>query len=196
MADIKRKAEKKMIRRTAKFAALALIPAIIILFVSFKSCERRQRLDFVPNGLKVSKIIYAAEESRGFGPGGNESGVIVYELPETVAEEIKKNGLKFFSDALESGQSGDDRAERDEKWEETPLLSDSSWRDAGEGQTTPNPQIENYVNRYGVGVAVEPDAAREINSIILKGGAYFARRRVGVIIVSPEVRRVIYAYSG
>lgn len=195
MENIARNAQKTVIQRIV----LIVIPFILLitaLVISFKSCERNHRLGFVPKALKVSKIVYAQEESRGIGPSGNESGVIVYELPEDVAEQIKKSGITFFSDSLASKQGNDDRAGEYEKWEETPLLSESAWREAGEGRTTAAPQIENYLNRYGFGVSVEPDVAKEINLIVSKGGAYFARGRGGIIIVSPETKRVIYTYSG
>jgi len=83
------------IRKTAFFAAVTASLAFG-LTILLNSCENVRQLSFAPKGLGVSKILYVAEESSGFGPGGNETGVIVYELPENAATEIEKNGVAYL----------------------------------------------------------------------------------------------------
>jgi hypothetical protein len=49
----------------------------------------------VPAYLQVSKVLYVKEESWGFGPGGNETGLLVYELPADVAAAIGGNRHQY-----------------------------------------------------------------------------------------------------
>lgn len=51
------------IQRLGKISTITLCSVTIIIFLSYKLFERSHRLSLVPNLLKVSKIIYAKEES-------------------------------------------------------------------------------------------------------------------------------------
>lgn len=53
-------------------------------------------LDRVPEDLKVSKTLHAAAEHWGFGPGGNEVELFIYELPAEVDKMIEQEGIDFF----------------------------------------------------------------------------------------------------
>jgi hypothetical protein len=195
-----------LVSRISKIVVITLVAAIAILFISFKQFEHRHRLSFVPDAFNVSRIIYAREESWGFGPGGNESGVMVYELPDQVAIAIQNNGLRYF-ETMPPNQRNDNQNGRYEKWQKTPL-TEPSWFEPG-GIRSPrndqtntsqshgsNPKLENYLYRYGFGISLDPTLENEINQIVSKPGAFFAQGRTGIIIVSPATKKVIYAYSG
>jgi hypothetical protein len=47
----------------------------------------------------VWNLLYVSEESWGFGPGGNETGIIVYEMPKAVTAALEKRGSIFRASA-------------------------------------------------------------------------------------------------
>ena len=51
------------------------------------------RMGAVPNGLNAPVVLYAKEKSWGFGPGGNESGVVIYRLTDGSARKVAKGGV-------------------------------------------------------------------------------------------------------
>lgn len=172
---------------------LALIA--LILFVSFKFYERQNHLSFVPEKLQVSTILYAEEESWGFGPGGNEAGVIVYELPDNVAKQVQKMGISYLTEMLlNASVAGIGWHRVYEKWQETPILVDSKEKDH---QTISTKLIQKIDTIYGgYGITIAPDIENEINSAISKPGSYFAYGRIGILIVIPHKRKVVFAYNG
>ena len=65
-----------------------LIVIALVIILPWAGCQlvvRSHRLSFVPEAMGVWRVLYAAEESWGFGPGGNETGIIVYAMPREVA---------------------------------------------------------------------------------------------------------------
>lgn len=160
----------------------------------------QHRLSFIPAGLWVEKILYANEESWGFGPGGNETGVIVYELPDSVAREIDKVGIDYFATMPPKTGDSHDWHGRYEKWQSTPILSDPNWADPEKddktSSTTTAPEISNYLNKYGFCIAKDPNIEAEIDYAISETESYFAYGRIGVLSVIPKTRIVVYAYNG
>jgi hypothetical protein len=165
----------------------------VFLFGSCKLLERSHHLSFVPEGLSVSTILYTKEQSWGFGPGGNETGLIVYELPDSIAKEIQKVGLGYFTNLPQKkGDSSDSRG-RYETWQSTPILLKGS----GSGAVTTNSyEIANFLNRYGFGISIDSQIEQEVNRAISTPGSFYANGRIGILIVIPDIRRVVYAYNG
>lgn len=179
-------------RRTHAVLTLGLLIATPL--VACKGYERSFMLSFVPDALDVHSITYTKEESWGFGPGGNEAGARVYPLGDDVAETIKAGGLDFFA----SLPPNEDQASRDwrgryEDWKETPIRDDAHWK--------PNPKtgrmaMYDYVCAYGFCIDVDPAVVREVEQVINQPGSYYAYGRIGVIVVSPQARKVFYLYNG
>jgi hypothetical protein len=80
-----------MKRRTFVTAALCLVPAGA--GIGYWELPLR----FLPNGLNVWRVLFSKQESSGFGPGANESGLILYALPEDKAVQISRSGIAFFN---------------------------------------------------------------------------------------------------
>jgi len=160
-------------RRISKIIAITLISIIAILFLFFKLIERNFRLSLVPVALKVSEIIYAKQEAWGFGPGGAECGVIVYKLPDKIASKVSENGLEYF---VKLPNSDKDLWGNFGTWRETPYLFEIEKGD-------------------GFSLYIDPRIEREICSTASKRGAFFARSNFGVIVVSPETKRVYFFYT-
>ncbi|AFY94074.1 hypothetical protein [Chamaesiphon minutus] len=159
---------------------LLSIPLSVLLAVVFISMEREHRLSFVPEKLSVSNIVYTKEEVFGFGPGGNETGVLVYELPDKIASDIEKIGIEYFVN-LTPRQGNNSDLYR--KWQKTPITDVN--------------KIEEHLDRYGFGISIDRHIENEIDEAISKPGSFFANGRGGrILIVNPKNRRVFLAYSG
>ena len=161
---------------------------------AFKLYDRRFALEVVPDALKVDSIAYRKEESWGFGPGGNEAGIRVYPLSEELAGTIEQRGLDFFLNlAPNEDQSSRDWRGLYEDWAETPVKSDQRWKaDAQTGHL----DVYDFICAYGFCIDIKAAVVDEANSIVNRRGSYYAYGRIGLIVVSPEKRLVIYLYNG
>ena len=170
---------------------------LIALVLSFELYERQFRLGHVPEGLNVSTVLYATEQSWGLPffplPGDNEAGLIVYELPDGTAKEIRKAGIDYFAKMPQKAGYGRDWHGRYETWQSTPVLLEGS--DSGTNRTH-SYEIANYLNRYGFGISVDSQIEQQINHAISRPGSFAAYGRTGILIVIPDIRRVVYAYNG
>jgi hypothetical protein len=169
----------------------------VALFASFKLYERQFRLSHVPGALNVSTVLYANEQSWGSVffplPGDNETGLIVYELPDSTAREIQKVGIDYFTKMAPKAGDGRDWHGRYEKWQRTPILLEGS---DGGTNVTKSHEIANYLNRYGFGISIDSRIEQEIDKAISRPGSFAAYGRIGILIVMPDIRRVVYAYNG
>lgn len=183
----------------SKFKILAVI--IVFCFIGFKILEYKFYLDSVPDEFGVYKILYSKERTARFGLGGNESGIRVYELPKETLEKIQKQGMEYFKN-LPSNENA--KIRRDwrghfQNWSETPVEVIKEWtnymsleEDADYSKEIPS--IDNYVNTYGFGVDIDPEIKKLVDDAIASSGSYYAYGRIGMIIIVPEARKVIYAY--
>lgn len=175
------------------FILLILLSFYIFIYLQYKSWEEKRYLEIIPYGLNVSKVLYANNESWGFGPGGNETGVIAYELPAEDAIEIQKIGIAKFS--KETGGFSDFG-----NWQQTPITLTDAWQGPRIGsepiQNIQITKIANYLDRWGFSIPIDPKIESEIDYTISKPGSYYAYDRSGIIIVIPSIKKVIYAYAG
>lgn len=136
-------------------------------------------LSHLPPQLGVQKVLYAETDSWGFGPGGNETGVVLYALPLHLAG---KNPNSLLTDLT---------------WEATPLHGHREWFEGeGASQTVAGPLLENYLNQYGFGIPVKAELASEINHAVSAPGSWYAYTRHGVIVLMPLSHRVAFIYAG
>ena len=163
-------------------------------FAAYKAYERSFMLSVVPDALEVRSISYSEEESWGFGPGGNEAGIRVYPLPERVAQQVIARGLAFF-EQMPPNADQQSRRQRGmyETWMETPIHPDRRWM--------PNPtstlfQLYDYVCAYGFCIDIDQGIVDEAESIVNSPGSYYAYGRSGLIVVSPQYKKVLYLYNG
>ena len=170
-----------------------MLLAILAGIFGFKYIEAKHHLGLVPLGLRVEKVLYSEEQSWGFGPGGNETGVIEYELPEDIAAQIDKIGIRFF--AMSTPQTADafEPSGQYQTWQQTPILLNGSGLGA---EATQNHEISNFLAIHGFGIFIDPKLEKRINSSISQPGSFAAFGRGGVLIVNPKTRRVVYAYNG
>lgn len=189
--------------RSANGWPCAAVFLFLLFFIPFKLIQREHRLSFVPDGLDVSGILYTNEESWGFGPGGNETGVIVYELAEDAAARIQKAGITYFTSLSPRSENRHGWHGLYAKWQRTPMLGDPQWASSGTScdclpvPPDPAPQaLASYLGRYGFGIKIDSRIGQLVDEAISKPGSFYAYGRIGILIVIPDARRVIYAYNG
>ncbi|MNZ97080.1 hypothetical protein D3C78_1163030 [compost metagenome] len=182
--------------------ALLLVVGVasIVLALAFKALAAFTQyhlsfmLSVVPDALGVRSVSYRKEESWGLGPGGNEAGVRVYPLEEQIAGQVREGGLAFLFN-MPPNKNQKNRRWRGEysEWRETPIKLSAHWRpNIRSGKF----EVYDYVCRYGFCVEIDGDIVEEIGLIVNSSGSYYAYGRVGLIIVSPEWKKVIYLYNG
>jgi hypothetical protein len=177
----------------------------LIIAIPWGGCQLNlhyHRLSFVPEAMGVSHILYAAEQSWGFGPGGNETGIIVYEMPKAVAEQLEARGLAYLQSLPQ--QPGGDWHGRYDNWRPTPVVRDRRWPKGGTGDRVSveggpswiSPGIGDYMFFYGFEIPLDLGVERMVNEAIFTSGGYYAYGRIGMIILIPAAQRIVYAYNG
>jgi hypothetical protein len=169
-------------------ASLVLVPT-----AAWKYQERQWVLQRVPDALDVHDIAYRNEESWGFGPGGNEAGIVFYALPEDVARQVKEGGVGY----LETLPPNADQQRRDwrgryDGWAETPITGDRFKVNPDTGLLN----VAEYICAYGFCIDIPRDRLQQANEIASRPGSFYAQGRVGIIVVSPGARSVIYFCNG
>jgi hypothetical protein len=115
---------KKLSRLLKWIVVLALV--ILIPWLGLQLLIRRHHLSFVPDAMGVWNLLYVSEESWGFGPGGNETGVIVYEMPRAVAEALQSQGLEYLQKLPRKSRSSGNRYRGlYSNWHPTPVELDN-----------------------------------------------------------------------
>ena len=192
-----REVERGQWRRIGCLPVLLL--TILGLFIAYKAAEYRFRLNLVPARLGVLWISSVKEHALGLGPGGLETGVIVYSLPEATAREIRNRGMNYFA---EEQPSTTREAAVHETWHATPIdkgpLSWEETRDLEGSSGSQTRRIADFLNRYGFGVDLTPRLERLIDEAITSPGSYYFYGQTGggVTIVIPSARTVVFAYAG
>lgn len=168
--------------------------------------NQQRMLSFIPDALQIEQIHCSKEQSwdagwATFGGGGNEAGIIVYPLSESVSNEILKQGIEFFDNMPHNYKNFTNRDWRGKyrNWSETPITPDHYhvWKKAKEvGRDTGSLNIYDYICLYGFCIDIEPGIVAEANAIINSPGSYYAYGRIGLIVVSPIKKRVFYMYNG
>lgn len=169
-------------------ASLVLVPTAL-----WKSYERKLILQAVPDALEVRSVSYRNEESWGVGPGGNEAGIRFYPLSEDVSREVGRGGIQYF-EQLPPNKDQQSRSWRGHyaQWRETPIRGDHWKIDPGTGLLN----VTDYICAYGFCIDIPSDRLKQANEIVSRPGSFYARGRIGIIVVSPEQKLVLYFYNG
>lgn len=184
-------ARKLLIYATLVFGTFACALAIRLAYLHTLN---EYRLSLVPDALQVTSIVYVMEESWGFGPGGNETGILVYRLPAATAA-LAGTGLGFFENMPGNSATAGRRWRGSySDWKETPIAADERhWPVDSRQQSLSS---LDYLCRYGFCIEVAAALIRDVDSLINSPGSYYAYGRIGLIVVSPEKRLVVYLYNG
>lgn len=181
-------------RKLPVWAFLLLVGFLTLAPVAaYKFYERRFNMNHVPDALGVSAISYELQESWGFGPGGNEAGILVYPLSEEVSRQLEQGGVKFLQTMPPNQNQADRRWQGAyETWLETPAVNPQWKLNAKTGHL----DVMDYICVYGFCIDVDPGVVNEANEIVNSAGSYYAQGRIGIIVVSPKRKKVLYFYNG
>lgn len=184
-------------------ALIALVVVVAVAFIWFKTYEYRFKMGFIPSGLTVMATIYESEEIWGFGPGGNETGMRVYELSTDSARRLIAASNALQDDSAIRGLMGRANAPQNDydEWRRTPvdpLTTALEWgQRSNRGQERHPPRLREYLDVYGFGIPIDAEVERSFDNVIQTPGAFYAYGGGGaVIVVSPQTRRVFIAYAG
>ena len=178
---------------------LALIALTMMLGAAWYALVlRAHRLRFVPPALEVQRILYAAEESWGWGPGGNETGIIVYAMPEAAREKIEAGGIPWLNGLPGSGRRWQGVYT---DWRATPLdaATDETWVRSSDGMAYGHCGMGNGIAAYmfsGFCIPFDPEVEALADRALTQSGNFYAYGRIGILILIPSERRIVYAYNG
>ncbi|MFZ2724983.1 MAG: hypothetical protein WAX77_01895 [Methylococcaceae bacterium] len=149
-------------------------------------------LSVIPDSFDVDSISYSEEESWGFGPGGNEAGIRVYPFPEHIANEIAQRGIAFFNNLSLNNQTNKEWWQK-RTWYQTPIVENEHWKIR---EQTKKLDIHDYICAYGFCININPTVVKDANEIINSKGSYYAYGRIGLIVVNPNKKLILYMYNG
>jgi hypothetical protein len=168
---------------------LALLPPLGVA-----QLRHRFHRQLVPDALHARGPLYVKEDSWGFGPGGNETGLLVFGLPPRVASAIERGGTGYLS-ALPANVDQHRRDWRGDfhDWQPTPVQPDANWpRNPRSGRL----ELTDYLCAYGFCIDIDPAVGADATRAVNAPGSYHARGRIGRIVIDPRARRVYYFYNG
>lgn len=152
--------------------------------------------------MEVSRILYVAEEAWGFGPGGNETGIILYAMPEGTRQRIETGGIAWLN-GLRGGGPEWHGFYRD--WHATPFDAfdpdtpgafDIWALEARDESCGHGGGIAGYMFRYGFCIPFDREVEALANRALSKAGSYYAFGRIGMLLLIPSENRIIYAFNG
>jgi hypothetical protein len=183
-----------------------ILGSFMAVFLAWKTLIYNHHLRFVPEAMKVWRVRYVAEEAWGFGPGGNETGIIVYDMPEPVRRVLQeKDGLAWLEALPPNSWQG--WQGRYEGWHATPIpTSEFAWADPASCPPEASdrhlfiyrngcPSISGYMGTYGFPIPFDADVEKMVNEALFSPGAYYVFGRIGMLIVIPARERIVYVYN-
>ena len=173
----------------------------------WETALKRHHLSFIPPSMPVESILYVAEEAWGFGPGGNETGIIVYAMPPSVRLSLEQSGTTWLQ-ALPPPANSYEWHGRYENWYTTPTpMARFHWVDRA---TCPPdsedryrtlypagcPSVAGYMDNYGFGIPFDPEVEKIVNAALREPGSFYAFGRIGMLILIPARDLIVYVYNG
>jgi hypothetical protein len=166
--------------------AVCLIAASVFVWQRW---ERQHWLSAAPAQFHITQILYSQTQSWGIGPGGHETGLVVYELPAAIAQQLSGDAAAV----LNTPNSQYD-------WKPTPIRGNSEWTSTAGAppQSSPEtaPRLDNYLNQYGFGISIDPQTADAIDKAISTPGNFYSNTRTGMLLLMPAQRRLALMYAG
>lgn len=174
-------------------ALVVLAPALVILSNWWADQNEAHRVGLIPEGLNVSRTIshaYAGDQVPL--PSANSNGLILYELQASTAQRITDGGSVALRNFLFGQGQKDDRFQL---WNETPLaLSVLSPVEVSKSETS---EVTFRDIMRGWQPTADPELEQKAAGFLETPGNFYSFANEGrlLVIVAPEVRRVVYAFT-
>ena len=183
-------AEKQGQRRDRRVGCLlVLVTVLAVPWFCWELYSYRYYQGWLPQGVDAPIVQYKKVATPGFGPGGQDTGLLVMHMTDQSANLLEREGLVFLQNSRSS------RANDYYGWAGTPVVP--MWSGHGEHSCGREPGIAAYVDYGDFRCHLKASVVAEINRIISSPGAYYARGSGSrVIIVAPQHRKVIIAFNG
>jgi hypothetical protein len=134
-------------------------------------------------------VVYSSQETFGFGPGGNETMIVVHRLPADLAASVAAGGVAYLSGL-------DTSAHPVSGWAETPVVLDERWRPDEGSLVDPHdpPGIGGFLFRNGWPIPLDKTVEADVNAALFAPGSYIGYGRGSLMLVSPARGIVVFAY--
>jgi hypothetical protein len=160
----------------------------------------RHHRSLIPSCLRATNLVDVRESLWGVGPGGNETGLLVFELPEDSATAVNNGGTGFLKQACSESPASRRRGGRFQKWQQTPMAPEATAREhtgSVDPATSAGPQrIAHVLDQYGSPIVLDQAMETMIDNALAEPGNDYHSRRTSLLIVIPAKRRVVYADAG
>lgn len=197
-----------------KWGAIISLALIFFGFIGFnlldigiKNWQQQHYLSFLPKELKVENILYKKTNTCGIVTGGNESGLIIYELSGEISDKIEKHGLEFFKKiSIDPDKDYDREWYYGADWQNTPIRHTKEWvfsssvdypnGPVDEEFPDRSPSFHNFLFMLPCGAALDKLSLGTVDGMITKSENFYVYKSGRIIVVSPELKRVVLAFSG
>jgi hypothetical protein len=126
-------------------------------------------------------------------------------MPETTYDALQTGGIEWLQNLSSNSWSGSQG--RYDEWHSTPVPETEVWAspeacDSGMSdfysitQHPICPSIASYMAKYGYWIPFDAEIESLANEAVFSPGAYYSYGRIGILIVIPGKRRLIYVYNG
>jgi len=180
---------------TVGFIAFLLVIVVGVEAVRSKLSDASRHRSMTPPCLGVLKVVYSKEETWGFGPGGNETGIVIFELPHDIANDIEQQGLRFLNQCASTRVVAESsrKARTLYTWRATPVLVEATGSDMNKVLTQ---NITEYLNKYGFQIVLERKFEKNIDNALSSPGNWVDDNGSRLIIIMPKASKLVFAYRG
>jgi len=147
----------------------------------------------LPRELHVSKTLYRHEKVFGLDPGGNETGFIVYALPEAAIKRVRSSGMAYVGQLnIKKG-----RFNWYQGWSETPVPTLGWCCTPKSVAVAAGVHSENYLSRWGFGIPIAKPLLEEVDEVLNNPGSFYTYGQGGsLLIIAPARKKVYLLYAG
>ncbi|KCZ49925.1 MULTISPECIES: hypothetical protein [unclassified Hyphomonas] len=177
-----------------KRLGIGVVLAVLVIWAGYTALSNAFYHGRMPEHAGVGRILYKRVESFGFGPGGNETGLVIFRMNAHAVKRLQSDPDAFFQKVSESGSG---RCHRFRSWTETPFVPEQRWGEASRSVEPGSPAtIEEITNQYGFGIRFNARYVRMLNDSFARPGSYLGSGGCGSVVLMPEQRAAAYIIVG
>ena len=178
-----------------KRLGIGAVFAVLLLWAGYAALSNAFYHSRMPEHAGVGRILYKHVKTFGFGPGGNETGLVVFRMSASAARRLQADPDAFLQKVSESGRGS---CHRFTNWTETPFVPpEHRWGEASRGAQPGSPAtIEEITNQFGFGIRFKARYVRMLNESFAEPGSYLGSGGCGRVVLMPERRAAAYIIVG